>query len=169
MFTGRSPDPTNRLTVDDHDAEQNRCTRTAATRGSFNALDYLDAGFAASVRLQRRSVIFLVRPIMHATGFISSRPARSIAKYAGALVAFYVLVYVLLSLCGSYQPLDTISARIYEGSTWAPAGFYDPYHTSSGSITTAARRNGTWQRGIATIFFPLWWLDVSYVHKSKSS
>ena len=95
--------------------------------------------------------------------------ARAIVKYVGGLAAFYVLVYVLLSLCGSYQPCDTVSARVYEGSTWAPALFYDPYHTASGSITTVARRNGAWRRGIGTVFLPLWWLDVSYVHKSKSS
>jgi hypothetical protein len=94
---------------------------------------------------------------------------RAIVKYAGGLVAFYVLVYVVLSLCGSYQPCDTISARIYEGSVWAPAGFYDPFHTASGSITTAAGRNGTWRRGFAIIFLPLWSLDVGYVHKSRSS
>jgi len=94
---------------------------------------------------------------------------RSIGKYAGGLFAFYIWVYVLLSLCGSYQPCDTISARIYEGSVWAPAGFYDPFHTVSGSITTAGRRNGTWRKGIARVFFPLFILDVSYVHKSRSS
>ncbi len=106
---------------------------------------------------------------MQATRFIAPKLARSIAKYAVALVAFYVLVYVLLSLCGSYQPCDTISARIYEGYTWAPAGFYDPYHTPSGSMTTPAGRNGTWRRGIATFFLPLWMVDASYVHKPRSS
>ena len=94
---------------------------------------------------------------------------KAVAKYAGGLVAFYVLVYVVLSLCGSYQPCDTISARIYESSVWAPVGFYDAYHTPSGSIATPALRNGTWRRGMATVFLPLWSLDISYVHKSKSS
>jgi hypothetical protein len=93
---------------------------------------------------------------------------RAIVKYAGGLVAFYILVYVVLSLCGSYQPCDWISARIYRESRWAPAGFYDPYHTPSGSITTADRRNGTWRR-FAIIFAPLWGLDVAYVHKTRSS
>ena len=93
---------------------------------------------------------------------------RAIVKYAGGLVAFYILVYVLLSLCGSYQPCDTVSARVYKGEVWAPAGFYDPNHTASGSITTADRRNGTFRRGIGTVFLPLWLLDISYVHKARS-
>jgi len=94
---------------------------------------------------------------------------RAIIKYAGGLVAFYFLVYVLLSLCGSYRPCDTISARVYESLVWAPAGFYDPFHTASGSISTEAGRNGTWRRGFAIIFMPLWSLDISYIHKTKSS
>ena len=94
---------------------------------------------------------------------------RAIVKYAGGLVAFYILVYVLLSLCGSYQPCDTVSARVYEGEIWAPAGFYDSNHTASGSITIADRRNGTFRRGIGTVFLPLWLLDISSVHKARSS
>ena len=38
----------------------NRCTRTAAKPFSFDASDFSNAGFAAGVRLQRRSVIFIV-------------------------------------------------------------------------------------------------------------
>jgi hypothetical protein len=90
---------------------------------------------------------------------------RAIVKYAGGLVAFYILVFVLLSSCGSYQPCDD---KMYESSIWAPAGFYDPFHTESGSITTAAKRNGTWHRGLAITFLPLWDIDISYVHKTRS-
>jgi hypothetical protein len=91
---------------------------------------------------------------------------RAFVKYSGGLVAIYILVYVVLSLCGSYQPFVLISARVYEDSMWAPAGFYDPYHTPSGSVTTADRHNGTWRR-FAIVFGPLWGLDTAYVHKTK--
>jgi hypothetical protein len=46
----------------------NGCTRTAAPRFSFNAPGSLDAGFAASARSRRRSVILCVR-LQHAPEF----------------------------------------------------------------------------------------------------
>jgi hypothetical protein len=105
---------------------------------------------------------------MRATGFISSRLTRSLAMFAGGLVVFYVLSYSILSVCGSYRPFYFISNGVEEYSVWAPIGFYDPKHTPSGSIATA--RNGTWRRAfIPLAFYPLWCLDISYVHKSQKS
>ena len=43
-----------------HSQSYNRCTRTAAKRFSSDAPGSSEAGFAASARLQRRSVIFVV-------------------------------------------------------------------------------------------------------------
>jgi hypothetical protein len=104
---------------------------------------------------------------MRATGFISSRLARSLAMFAGGLVLFYVLSYSVLSFCGCYRPFYMISAGMEEYSVWAPAGFYDPKHTPSGSVATG--RNGTWRRSFITLaFIPLWIVDTHYVHKTES-
>lgn len=68
------------------------------------------------------------------------------------LLGGYLLVYGMLSLCGRYQRADLISLHGVEiGYTWAPAGFY-----------------GTgWRLVWVETFYPLWYLDTCYVHKSK--
>jgi len=72
------------------------------------------------------------------------------------MLAGYVLLYSLLSICGRYQRADLASLHGVEiGYTWAPVGFYD---AATG-----------WRSGWVLSFYPLWYLDIVYVHKSKSS
>jgi uncharacterized protein YceK len=79
---------------------------------------------------------------------------RAIVKYAGSLVAFYILIYVLLSLCGSYRTQVEISGTVTEYAVWAPVGYYDTDHHR-------------WRRGFipAYLFLPLWAVDINFVHK----
>jgi hypothetical protein len=90
-------------------------------------------------------------------------------KVVGGLVILYVLFYVLLSLCGQYQPMSEGGpGRRHVYSSWAPFGFYDPHHSPAGSA--AAKQEmivGTWRISLIQIFYPLWIADVSYVHKNK--
>ena len=70
------------------------------------------------------------------------------------LLAGYLSVYVALSLCGGYQRADLACLHgVTIGYTWAPAGFYD--------VTSGWR--SAWLAG----FYPLWYLDTCYVHKSR--
>jgi hypothetical protein len=90
-------------------------------------------------------------------------------KYLGVLVALYVLVYALLSLCGHYEEESEGGIghwNIY--SIWAPLGFWDPNHSPPGSA--AAERGiiiGTWRRDVVLAFCPLWIADTHIVHKGK--
>jgi hypothetical protein len=72
------------------------------------------------------------------------------------LLASYLLFYAMLSICGHYQRADLASLHGVEiGYTWAPVGFYD--------------RVSGWRIAPIECFYPLWYLDTCYVHKSKSS
>jgi hypothetical protein len=72
------------------------------------------------------------------------------------VLASYLLLYAMLSFCGRYQRADLVSlCGVEVGYTWAPVGFYD-------------RVNG-WRSGWMEFFYPLWYLDTCYAHKSKSS
>jgi hypothetical protein len=75
---------------------------------------------------------------------------------AFGLLASYLLAYATLSFCGGYQRADLASLHGVEiGYTWAPVGFY-------GSVSG-------WRSGWIEFFYPLWYLDTCYAHKSKSS
>ena len=68
----------------------------------------------------------------------------------------YLLLYSLLSICGGYQRAYLASLHGVEiGYTWAPIGFYD---TATG-----------WRSRWVQNYYPLWYLDICYVHKSKLS
>ena len=70
------------------------------------------------------------------------------------LMVVYLFVYAVLSLCGGYQRADITSLHgVTKGYTWAPAGFYD---ATSG-----------WRSAWVVSFYPLWYLDACYVHKSR--
>ena len=72
------------------------------------------------------------------------------------LLASYLLVYAILSIFGRYQRADLASLHGVEIEyTWAPVGFYD--------------RVSGWHSGWMEFFYPLWYLDICYAHKSKSS
>ncbi len=97
------------------------------------------------------------------------RKLRRLALIAGALPGLYVLVYLLLSAFGHYRPISVGGLGHWETYlAWAPAGFYDPYHSAPGSA--AAERGivtGTWRGSMITAFYPLWIVDMSYVHRSR--
>lgn len=71
-------------------------------------------------------------------------------------LASYLLLYAMLSICGRYQRANLASLHGIEiGYTWAPVGFYD--------------RVSGWHSALIEFFYPLWYLDICYAHKSKSS
>jgi hypothetical protein len=106
---------------------------------------------------------------MKATGFSKTRPLQLFATFVGALVISYILVYLLLSMCGRYRSeFEGGLGHWEEFSVWAPFGFYDPNHSPPGSA--AAEREmiiGTWRGSMVLFFCPLWIADTHYVHKSK--
>src|ERR1035437_5521948 len=57
---------------------------------------------------------------------------KKVAKYFGALIILYVVIYVVLSLFGKYQP-STVGANNETGYGWSPLGFYDPKHPAKGT------------------------------------
>ena len=72
------------------------------------------------------------------------------------LLASYLLLYAISSICGRYQRADLASLHGVEiGYTWAPVGFYD--------------KVDGWRSAPIEVFYPLWYLDGCYTHKSKSS
>jgi hypothetical protein len=82
------------------------------------------------------------------------RRLRIASLWIAGLMVGYLLVYGVLSLCGGYQRADIGSLHgVTMGYTWAPAGFYD---------ATSGWRS-VWVMG----FYPLWYLDTCYVHKSR--
>ncbi len=99
---------------------------------------------------------------MQATGFTKSRLFCRFVKFVGGLAICYVLIYLLLSLCGQYRPMSAGGlGRMQIYSTWAPFGFYDPNHSPPGSAI------GTWRGSMILAFYPLWIIDICYVHKNK--
>jgi hypothetical protein len=100
---------------------------------------------------------------MQAMALKASSPTRAVIKFAGGLVVFYVLVYLLLSLRGGYQPVVWTSAAVHEDLIWAPLGF--DYTTPAPSGATATERNHT--RTLIIAFYPLWVADISLIHKTK--
>ena len=107
---------------------------------------------------------------MHATGNLI-RKLWLTAKLVGGLVVAYLLIYLLLSLCGQYRPMSEGGLGHWtEYSVWAPVGFYDPHHSPPGSV--AAKRGiiiGTWRYTmVVQIFWPLWLADTAHIHKTKT-
>jgi hypothetical protein len=106
---------------------------------------------------------------MQTSQFTLLRLLRLIAYSTGGLSAFYLLIYLSLSLCGQYRPMpygDPRHIDLYP--TWAPLGFYDPYHSPPGSL--AEERGliiGTWRAVPVRIFYPLWIFDIQHIHKTK--
>jgi len=99
-----------------------------------------------------------------------SQKLRRVGFFAGGLVGSYLLIYLILSLCGQYRPISEGGLGHWEEfSMWAPVGFYDPHHSPPGSV--AEKRGiiiGTWRYNPAIqIYLPLWSLDTHYIHKTK--
>jgi|SRR6185369_4707194 len=94
---------------------------------------------------------------MQARPFTLLRSLRLIVYWLSGLAGFYVLLYLTLSLCGSYQPLYSGGLRYMEAyPTWAPFGFYDPN-----------QKVGTWRGTPIRVFYPLWIFDIQHIHKTK--
>jgi hypothetical protein len=90
---------------------------------------------------------------MRAAALTTSRPTRLLGKLAGGLLAVYVAVYLVLSLCGGYQSVIWMSAAVHEDLMWAPFGF--------------SGHDGRFRRSFIIAFYPLWVADVSLIHKTK--
>ena len=69
-----------------------------------------------------------------------------------SLLAFYLIFYFVIDLNGSYKR-STGGSMGEIGYTWAPFGFYDEKHS--------------WNSTMVLTFYPLWYLDICYIHKSK--
>ena len=98
-----------------------------------------------------------------------TRKLQWFGKVVGGLIALYILVYALLSLCGHYE-VESVGGIGHwsQFSMWAPLGFYDHNHSPPGSA--AAQRGiiiGTWRRDVVLAFLPLWAADIHFIHKGK--
>ena len=78
------------------------------------------------------------------------------------LVVAYVVVYVVLSMNGSYEP-DAFSLRGVIDYEWAPFGFYAK-PVPKRSAATRDVDFGDWNRVMLRIFFPLWYIDIRLFH-----
>jgi hypothetical protein len=87
-----------------------------------------------------------------------------------ALAVTYVLVYVILSANGAYQP-ELVGLHGVELYTWAPLGYYDANHPWKGSqaakISKATIYGGWKNTLLVQAFYPLYRIDISYIHKCK--
>jgi hypothetical protein len=90
--------------------------------------------------------------------------------YAGLIILFfYVLVYAILSLNGEYEP--GLSWNGVQEYAWAPLGFYHSDGPWGGPIAVRRRgavRWGEWDtRVLWDVFYPLYFVDCSWIHKDK--
>jgi hypothetical protein len=76
------------------------------------------------------------------------------AKALSILAAFYILLYGVLSVNGQYRP-SMVAIGGYVGYTWAPMWFYD----------SNSRSGEGWRSSWVLSFYPLWIMDVCYIHK----
>jgi len=106
-------------------------------------------------------------------GYANKQMSSNLKKYATlfcALATTYVSVYVILSANGKYQPelVDLQGVQLY---TWAPLGYYDANHPWKGSqaaIISKATIYGGWKNTfLVQVFYPLYRIDISYIHKCK--
>jgi len=70
------------------------------------------------------------------------------------VIVAYMLIYMFLSLGGRYEP-STVEYNGSVGYTWAPFGFYEKSH------------GGRWNIPLIYTFYPLWYLDIEWVHKPR--
>jgi hypothetical protein len=90
-------------------------------------------------------------------------------KVFGGLVALfvvYVLIYVVFSVNGQYQPFN-VGANGVKAHAWAPLGFYDPNHPWKRSMTAQENpgmKTGGWSEFMLIIFYPLWNIDIRHFH-----
>jgi hypothetical protein len=83
-----------------------------------------------------------------------------------AILLLYVLSYVVLSVCGRYQPLSVGLANVKEYA-WAPFAFYDPDHAWPRSYYAEhhpTEKTGGWSTAMMLTFYPLWLIDVGCIH-----
>jgi hypothetical protein len=82
------------------------------------------------------------------------------------LLVVYILIYVVLSINGKYQPLF-VGANGVKEHAWAPLGFYDPDHPWKGSGTALdnpGMKTGGWNEFMLIFFYPLWNIDIRHFH-----
>jgi hypothetical protein len=98
----------------------------------------------------------------------SRKTLRRFLKCFCWFIAAYILIYVVLSAFGSYQPftVGTFGVKQY---LWAPRGFYDADHPWPGSAVAELskdKKTGGWSSFMCWTFFPLWTIDASCIHKN---
>jgi hypothetical protein len=89
------------------------------------------------------------------------------SKIVGVIFAIYILIYMVLSLNGSYQP-DSYDLRGPMSYARAPCGFYDPNHAWKGSsyaVHHPTEKTGGWSTSMEISFLPLYCLDCEFIHK----
>ncbi|MDB6112920.1 MAG: hypothetical protein JWR69_4670 [Pedosphaera sp.] len=95
---------------------------------------------------------------------------KNIEKTLLAVTLLYVSVYVWLSFKGRYEPsvVGLNGVKVY---SWAPMVYYDSDHPWAGSVD-AIRSNasvyGGWNNPLLwKFFYPLYYVDISFIHKNK--
>jgi hypothetical protein len=95
---------------------------------------------------------------------------RRLVVFIGALVATYILIYLVLSFNGQYQPSAVGSTGVKEYA-WSPLGYYDANHPWEGSIAALHSKTnvyGGWNNGFLwNLFYPLYRIDTTFFHKPK--
>jgi len=100
---------------------------------------------------------------MKAIGFAISKALRRFIWLVVGLPVLYILIYLLLSLCGQYRPMSASGVSRWEVfATWAPLGFYDS-HPPAGPLE--AKLGGAWRDSMIRVYYRLWTADNHYVHK----
>jgi len=80
--------------------------------------------------------------------------------FVASLVA-YIVVYIVLTTKGSYQPA-VIGLNGIKSYEWAPLGFYTDNHQQN---FNGPKENGNWNGIMLRSFFPLWYIDIHFSHK----
>ena|ERR1043165_4870639 len=104
--------------------------------------------------------------VSHKQRFFKLSPAVCVLV---SIVMLYVLVYTVLSANGQYQP-EIVGVSDVKTYGWAPLGFYDANHPWKNSVAaqkSKATVYGGWNRFMVIIFYPLFYLDHTWLHKPK--
>lgn len=91
---------------------------------------------------------------------------RKFVKIVSGLIAVYFLIYLVLTLNGSYQPA-AYDLRGVMWNEWAPLGFYDskhPWPNSFAANHSKDKTTGGWNDFMLYSFLPLWILDTNFIH-----
>jgi hypothetical protein len=85
-----------------------------------------------------------------------------------SVLMIYLFTYVVLSVCGRYQPIAVGISHVEEYA-WAPLGFYDKKHPWVGPVKSPIQATSSWSGFIAVFFYPVWAMEKQYIHRYRSN